>query len=89
MPPLAVLPAILTKSVTLALVAGFAADYFKRISIPILLFVVLGYQMIGTSIEFFMVDSFREAIQDFRLGIPGMLIQVFGGYAVIRYLLRK
>lgn len=89
MPPLPVLPAILTKSVCLALMAGFTAQYFKKISVPILIMVVLGYQIIGTSVEFFMVDSFREAIQDFRLGIPGMLIQIFGGYLVIRYLLRK
>ncbi len=89
MPPLVVLPSILVKSVTLALFAGFTAQYFKRLSIPILLLVVIGYQVLGTAIEFFLVDSFREAIQDFRLGIPGMLIQVFGGYFVIKYMLRK
>ncbi len=89
MPPLVVLPSILAKSVTLAMVAGFAAQYFKRISIPILLLVVLGYQVIGSTIELLIVDNFREALQDFRLGIPGMLIQILGGYLVIRYISRN
>ena len=29
------------------------------------------------------------AMQDFRTGLPGMALQVLGGYAFIRYLLRK
>ena len=71
------------------MVAGFAAQYFKRISITILLLVVLGYQVIGSTIELLIVDNFREALQDFRLGIPGMLIQILGGYLVIRYISRN
>ena len=40
-------------------------------------------------IEWAMASDFNAAIQDFRIGIPGMLLQVFGGYAVIRYILTK
>ena len=29
------------------------------------------------------------AVQDFRIGIPGMLAQAAGGYLIINYLLRK
>lgn len=29
------------------------------------------------------------AVQDFRIGIPGMLLQVFGGYLFIKYVIRK
>ena len=89
MPPLAVLPAILLKSTLLAVSAGLAAQYFKRISIPIMLLVVLAYQVIGTLGEWLLTGSFSLAIQDFRIGIPGMLIQVFLGYGVIRYLMKK
>lgn len=89
MPPLALLPAILVKSSLLALAAGLAAKYFQRISIPILLGVVLGYQVIGTLAEWMIEGSFYIAIQDFRMAIPGMLLQIFGGYAVIKYLLKK
>lgn len=86
MPPVAVLPAILIKSIILALSAGVAAHYFKRISIPILLLVVITYQIIGTLAEWAMVADLSKAMQDFRIGIPGMLIQVLGGYLCIRYI---
>lgn len=89
MPPLAVLPAILTKSVFLALVAGFAASYFKRLSILILVLVVAVYQLFGTLVEWALIGDFFKAIQDFRIGIPGMLLQVFGGYFIINYLIRE
>lgn len=89
MPLSAALPAILTKSVLLALSAGFASHRFNRISIPILLAVVLAYQIIGTLFEWAFVGDFFSAIQDFRLGVPGMLAQVFGGYLFVKYLLTK
>lgn len=89
MPPLAVLPAILTKSVFLAFAAGFAAHYFKHISISILCLVVLAYQTLGTLVEWALIGDFFIAIQDFRIGIPGMLLQIFGGYFIINYLIRK
>lgn len=89
MPPVAVLPAILTKSVCLAMVAGLAANYFKRISIPILAGVVVAYQLFGTLVEWALVKEFFVAVQDFRIGIPGMLLQIVGGYFLINYLIRK
>lgn len=89
MPMPAVLPAILLKSVLLALAAGFTAKYWQRVSIPLLLLVVLSYQVAGTLGEWVMSGSFFAASQDFRMGIPGMLVQVFGGYLFIRYLIRK
>lgn len=89
MPAPAVLPAILTKSVLLAFAAGLAANYFKRISILILMGVVLSYQVVGTLGEWALEGSFYVAVQDFRMAIPGMLLQVFGGYAVIKYLINK
>ena len=48
MPPPAVLPAILLKSILLAITAGWAAQRFGRISIPVLIGVVLIYQAVGT-----------------------------------------
>ncbi|MGL4957088.1 MAG: ECF transporter S component [Bacteroidales bacterium] len=89
MPPMAVLPIILIKSSLLAMAAGVAAHYFNRLSIGILALVVLSYQIIGTLIEWALVGDAMIAIQDFRLGITGMLLQVFGGFALLRYLLRK
>lgn len=89
MPMLNMLPAIMIKSTLLAIFAGLAANYFKRISILILALVVLSYQLVGTVGEWIVIGDFYKAIQDFRIGIPGMLLQIFGGYAIIRYLIYK
>lgn len=84
MPALALLPAILTKSVVLALAASFVANKTHKISIVNLLIVVLTYQFVGTLAEWAMTSSFYVAIQDFRLGIPGMVLQLFGTYFLLK-----
>lgn len=89
MPTVEVLPAILLKSVLLAIAAGYAASYFKRASLGLLLGVVLAYQMVGTLGEWVMKGNFWLAAQDFRIGIPGMLLQVFGGWLFINRVIRK
>ena len=83
MPVFALLPAILTKSVVLALAASFVANKTHKISIVNLLIVVLTYQFVGTLAEWAMTSSFYVAIQDFRLGIPGMILQLFGTYFLV------
>lgn len=83
MPAFALLPAILTKSVVLALAASFVANKTHKISIVNLLIVVLTYQCVGTLAEWAMTSSFYVAIQDFRLGIPGMVLQLFGTYFLV------
>lgn len=89
MPATAALPAILLKSVLLAITAGFAASYFKRISVSLFAAVVLTYQVFGTLGEWAITGNFYAALQDFRIGIPGMLLQVSGGWAIVKFLIRK
>lgn len=89
MPMPVALPAILLKSILLAISAGWAAQRYGRISIPILVGVVLSYQIVGTLGEWIYVGNFFKAIQDFRIGIFGMCLQVFGGYFLIKYLIRR
>jgi hypothetical protein len=84
MPPVAVLPAILIKSTLLAGTAAYAAHRFQKISLLAIIGAVLAYQVIGILIEWAVIQNFAVAIQDFRIGIPGMLVQVFGGYALLR-----
>lgn len=84
MPPAAALPAILMKSVLLAMTCGLVASRFRKVSIKLLVLVVLSYQIIGTLGEWAMKGDFFLAIQDFRIGVPGMLLQVFGGWALIK-----
>lgn len=89
MPAAAVLPAILLKSVLLATAAGYAAAHFRKASLWLLVSVVLAYQVVGSLGEWAMTGSFYAAMQDFRLGVPGMLLQIFGGWAVIHWVIRK
>ena len=89
MPAPEVVPSILMKSVVLALSAAYVANRSKDVSIPLLMAVVLLYQVVGSLIESAMTGSLSVGFQDFRIGIPGMLLQVFGGYLVIKYLLKK
>ncbi len=89
MPALAVLPSILMKSILLAIAAGYIAHRYQKVSILALVAVVLLYQVIGTLGEWAMAGNLMTALQDFRLGIPGMMLQVFGGYAFIKYIIRK
>lgn len=88
MPAAAVVPAIIMKSVLLALFAGWAATRFRKATLWLLAAVVLGYQTLGAAGEWIMTGDLYAALQDFRVGIPGMLLQVFGGWSVINWLLK-
>lgn len=89
MPGHEMVPIILIKSVLLAVAAGLMARYTKQISILNILAVVLAYQLLGGMVEWAMTGSLTAALQDIRLGLPGIILQVVGGYMVIRYLLQK
>lgn len=89
MPAQAMLPVILLKSVILALAAGFVAQRFRRVTLPLLAAVVAAYQLLGGLGEWAILGSFAAALQDWTVGLGGMLLQVAGGYLLINYLLRK
>ena len=88
MPAVSVLPIILIKSGLLAVAAAYIARYSGKISWVGILAAVLFYQIIGTAIEWIIVKEFFVAVQDFRMGTPGMLIQIFAGYAVLKAIAR-
>jgi glucose-6-phosphate-specific signal transduction histidine kinase len=89
MPQAAVLMPILVKSTILALAAGFAASRFGKVSLMLLAAVVATYQVAGSLFEWAWTGSLDAALQDLRLGIPGMALQIAGGYLFIKYLLKK
>ena len=84
MPSGAALPIILIKSALLAGTSALTARTLKSVSLWAILGVVLSYQIIGTAFEWAFIGNFHVAVQDFRIGIPGMLIQWFGGYALLK-----
>jgi hypothetical protein len=83
MPVAAMLPIILIKSSLLAIAAAGAAHYFKKVNLLTLVAVVLSYQIAGTLIEWIFVKDFFIAVQDFRIGLPGMALQVVGGWILL------
>lgn len=84
MPAQAMIPAILMKSTVLAIAAGLMAQRYQKVTILSLLGVVLAYQTIGTLGEWMLTGSLHAALQDFRIGLPGMALQVVGGYALLK-----
>ncbi|MDR1543995.1 MAG: ECF transporter S component [Prevotellaceae bacterium] len=85
MPMMESLPAILTKSVLLAVAASFFARKFGKVSLLAIFLAIISYQIIGTGVELILKDfNLAAAAVDFRYGILGMLLQLFGGYAVLK-----
>lgn len=83
MPAVAVLPAILMKSTLLAMAAGIMAQRSHKVTWFSLLAVILIYQVLGTMGEWALTGSLYLALQDFRMGLPGMALQFIGGYLVL------
>lgn len=83
MPAVAVLPAILMKSTLLAIAAGLMAQRSQKVTLLSLLGVILAYQVLGTMGEWALTGNLYLALQDFRMGLPGMILQLFGGYLVL------
>lgn len=84
MPPSPMLPAILTKSVLLALIAAFVAGRWHKATLPFVALAVVGYQLVGSLAEWGMTGSLISALQDVRLGLPGILIQMFGVWGLLK-----
>lgn len=86
MPPLAVLPVLLVKSSVLAVAAAWIAGKTEKLSLLHIALVVLAYQVIGGLAEWGITTEWSAAIQDFRLGYPGMLLQVIAGWGLLKCL---
>ncbi|MBO7046950.1 MAG: ECF transporter S component [Prevotella sp.] len=89
MPAWEVLPVMTMKLAALALVAGLTAQHFKTISLPLLLGVILVTKAIEALGELVMTGGIAATIADFTIGWPGLLLQIVGGYLVIRYLMTR
>jgi hypothetical protein len=84
MPMASMLPIILLKSVLLAVISARVAQKSRMISLMLLVLVVLAYQLLGGLGEWAITGSLTAAIQDFKLGYPGMLLQVVGGFLLLK-----
>lgn len=84
MPPAGMLPVLLVKSSLLAIVAAMVAARTGKISLLHIAVVVLAYQLMGGMAEWGLTGSWSAALQDFRLGYPGMLLQVILGWFILK-----
>lgn len=84
MPPSPMLPSILTKSIFLALIAAFIAQKSQKTTLPFIALAVVGYQLFGSLAEWGITGSLMSALQDVRLGLPGILVQIFGVWALLK-----
>ena len=85
MPAWEVMPVMTMKLAVLALVAGLAAQRFKTVSLPLLIGVILVSKAIGALGELAMTGGIAATIADFPIGWPGLLLQVFGAWLILKY----
>ena len=55
-----------------------------RFSFLSVVLAVVAYQVVGMTFEFFSDFNLLHALQDVRLGWPGILIQIVGGYFLLK-----
>lgn len=84
MPTMAVLPVMTLKLAVLALVAGLTAQHFKKATLPLLLGVILVTKVIGGLGEWLLTGGIAATIADFTIGWPGLLIQLFGAWLILK-----
>ena len=85
MPAWEVMPVMTLKLAVLALIAGFAAQRFKTVSLSLLIGVILVSKAIGCLGEFILTGGIAATIADFTIGWPGLLLQVFGAWLILKY----
>ncbi len=88
MPPAFMLPVIICKSTFLAIAASLIARQFGKVTLPLVALAVFSYQFVGAFFEWGYMGSLSAAVQDVRIGFPGLLLQVCGGYIVIKLVAR-
>lgn len=89
MPPAEMLPVILSKSVLLAIAASYFANRAGRVALWAVAAAVVAYQAAGTLVEWGITGSLSAALQDIRVGWPGLLTQIFGGCLIMRLINSK
>jgi hypothetical protein len=89
MPAAGMVPVILIKGTILALAAGYAAKRFGKASLILIIAVVAAYQILGGVAEWLITGSTAAAMQDIRIGMPGILLQIFGSFVILNYLIKR
>lgn len=89
MPPASILPIMLIESLVLAVVASEVAKRLKRVSFFGILLAVISYKFVGMIMTLAVTGLPNVALNGVVVGIPGMMLQLFGGYLLMKYVLKK
>ena len=83
--PAAGVMALMTlKLALLAVMAGLTAQHFKHVSLLLIMGVVIAAELLGGLTELALTGGIAATLADFTIGWPGLLLQVFGTYAILR-----
>lgn len=88
MPTVPVLPIMVMESVLLAIIASEIAKETNRITFWGILLTVFSYQIVSTLI-IAVLETPDFAINQIKVSIPGIILQIIGGYLLLKYVLRK
>lgn len=84
LPAVSVMALMTLKLALLALLAGVAIQRFRTVTIPMLIGVVLATEAVGGMAELLFTGGMATTMADFTLGWPGLLLQVFGTYGLLK-----
>lgn len=84
LPEWGILQVMTLKLVVLALVAGLVAQHFKTVSLPLIIGVVLLSMAIGCVGEYLLTGGVETTIADITIGWPGLLLQIFGTWLILK-----
>jgi len=89
MPMLSMLPVILIKSCLLAVAAAWIAHKSQSVSLLLIALTILIYQVLGGLAEWMITSDFTAAVQDFSLGLPGIMIQWIAGFGILKWMAKE
>jgi thiamine transporter ThiT len=85
MPPAPVLQALMLQSALLGVLAAGIASRSRKVTLPILALVVLLHQAL-ILIPQLLQAGLRPAFATFELRLPGILLQILGGFALLWFM---
>lgn len=74
---------LISKGLTLALVLGYTANKFSKISILNIIIAIASYQIVGFAITAIMFDT-AFATNAMLISYPGVIMQIVGGFLLIK-----
>jgi hypothetical protein len=85
MPPVPALQSIMVQSALLGALASVASARSRKLSLPILALVVLLHQAL-ILLPLLLRAGLRPTLTSLELRVPGVLLQIFGGFALLWFM---